>query len=208
MTKISPILVTIIPSKFGFFYVTNFDENLSESLKISSFWVTKMSPILVTIIPSDIGFFMSPILVKILVIWRNLWFFSDENITNSGDNNSFQIWFFQCHKFWWKFKWITKNFYYKITKIGDKNLLILIFIKIIDFFWHKIGCIWYWILTKIGELFMWRLFAPHPLLLLLDWEEEVMVVGQPLGRLVNCLDWIDGGLEWMESKVFGVTLSD
>ena len=34
-----------------------------------------------------------------------------------------------------------------------------------------------------------------------------MVVGQPSGRLVNCLDWVDGGLESMESKVFGVTLS-
>ena len=25
--------------------------------------------------------------------------------------------------------------------------------------------------------------------------KTVMVVGQPLGRLVNCLDWINGGLE-------------
>ena len=31
----------------------------------------------------------------------------------------------------------------------------------------------------------------------------VMVVGQPLGRLVDFLDWIDGGLERMESKIFG-----
>ena len=30
-----------------------------------------------------------------------------------------------------------------------------------------------------------------------------MVVGQPSGRLVNCLDWVDGGLESMESKDFG-----
>ena len=136
----SPILVTIIPANFKFFFVTNFGENFGELKKLVSSWVTKMSPILVTIIPSDIVFFCHQ-------FWWKFWwfeeigdFFSDENITNSGDNNSFQICFFQCHKFWWKFKWITKNFYYKITKIGDKNLLILIFIKIIDFFWHKSGC--------------------------------------------------------------------
>ena len=46
----------------------------------------KISPFLVTIIPPNFVLFLSPILVKILVIWRNWWVFKWQ----------------KYHQFWWQ----------------------------------------------------------------------------------------------------------
>ena len=90
VTKMSPILVTIIPANFKFFFVTNFGENFGELKKLVSSWVTKMSPILVTIIPSDIVFFFCH------QFWWKFWWFEeigeilcDENVTNSVNQQIF-----------------------------------------------------------------------------------------------------------------------
>ena len=67
-------------------FFTNFGDIFGELKKLVSFWVTKMSPILVTIIPPNFVLFLSPILVKISVIWWNWWVFKWRKF----------------HQFWWQ----------------------------------------------------------------------------------------------------------
>ena len=137
MTKISPILVTIIPSDSGFFFVTNFSENSSDLKKLVSFWVKKISPILVTIIPFDFGYFCHQ-------NWRKF-----NGITKIGDNFvenqcgliyakmftifcehfgdlNFLLNFRQIvHQCWWKFWWFDEIGEFlsdkNITNSGDNN---------------------------------------------------------------------------------------
>ena len=88
--KFSPILVKILVIWIFYWifakFFTNFGDIFGELKKLVSFWVTKMSPILVTIIPSNFGGFLSPILVKISVIWWNWWVFKWQ----------------KYHQFWWQ----------------------------------------------------------------------------------------------------------
>ena len=88
--KFSPILAKILVIWIFYWifakFFTNFGENFGELKNLVSFWVTKMSPILVTIIPPNFVLFLSPILVKISVIWWNWWVFKWRKF----------------HQFWWQ----------------------------------------------------------------------------------------------------------
>ena len=88
--KFSPILAKILVIWIFYWifakFFTNFGDIFGELKKLVSFWVTKMSPILVTIIPPNFVLFLSPILVKISVIWWNWWVFKWRKF----------------HQFWWQ----------------------------------------------------------------------------------------------------------
>ena len=90
LPKFSPILAKILVIWIFYWifakFFTNFGDIFGELKKLVSFWVTKMSPILVTIIPPNFVLFLSPILVKISVIWWNWWVFKWRKF----------------HQFWWQ----------------------------------------------------------------------------------------------------------